>query len=413
MPKLFFIILSVFITTPILAWDNHATMTQAAIDQSSNLNAYLNQQIPTESLADFLKTTTHSLPQKLNQIEQELRRAEAGYRPLPENLTYAPAHSDCAQDLVICFKKSLRINLNASLDAARNENISLRDALITASSQPDFGFDLYLYEDSGTAFGKYYGFKTQPLGISTTEFGTQILFHMSTYQDDPQILNFIPRLNEDYPEYRAIQYFELSRFAANAHHPYWSAVFLGWGLHYIQDMTQPYHAILSNGASSDDLAIIISQAKQGNPLPLQAFIALQTDRHILLEGLTDYILSATNDSLYRPILISALKNTALDHGLHSCEVRPGYIRQHVDLRMAKTSAEYQAMLLATMPASFVSDPSFNAGEFNAYDDLFYTDMNEAQRVQFTEQVVKAMQWFGAYTRNCLKQYKVYSPKVKV
>ena len=40
---------------------------------------------------------------------------------------------------------------------------------------------------------------------------------------------------------RAALYFELARQARAAGHAFWSYRFLGWGLHYVQDLGQPYH----------------------------------------------------------------------------------------------------------------------------------------------------------------------------
>ena len=49
-------------------------------------------------------------------------------------------------------------------------------------------------------------------------------------------------LEKTFPEYRAYQYFRLSQLAFRTGHPYWGYRFAGWGMHYIQDLTQPYHA---------------------------------------------------------------------------------------------------------------------------------------------------------------------------
>ncbi len=42
---------------------------------------------------------------------------------------------------------------------------------------------------------------------------------------------------------RAQLFFDLSREAFTQGHPYWGARFLAWSLHYVEDLTQPFHAV--------------------------------------------------------------------------------------------------------------------------------------------------------------------------
>lgn len=436
------------------SWNNHAVMTQEVLDQWSSstpeMKVYLNQVIQTESLDHFLASTTDTLPAKLKEIEMLLREKETGYQPLPDALFYDTKQHDCKIDLKICFKKALRINWDtpwplfvydpqqwyfhhsshakkvttpseimlpeANVDLGNfyqtftllqpETPIKLKDVFTTAVIQPDFGLDMYLYADSGTSFGEQYGFGTQPLNVATTVFGTQVFFHMSTYQDPAALTDFLPRLKEDYPEYRAVLYFQLSQFAAETKHPYWAAVFLGWGLHYLQDMTQPYHAVLTNGLTQETIENAIEETKKGNIQVMFDMIAIQTNRHMGLENLTNYIMKSVDQAAYHTVLTKGLGDRSNDHTQPVCNVIPGYVRNQVNKQMADISGKYAGMLRQTFPAYFVDDPAFDVSKYKTYDKLFNEAMNETQRSQFTQSVSEALMWFGLYTRNCIEQYKV-------
>lgn len=438
----------------VFSWNNHAVMTREVLDQwtlsAPEKLAYLDQNIKTESLEHFLASTADTLPARLKEIEMLLRDKETGYQPLPDALFYDTKQHDCKIDLKTCFKKALRINLDtpwpivvydpqqwylnhtsqakkvtspseimlpeANADLGNfyqtftllppDAPIKLKDIITTAVIQPDFGLDMYLYADSGTSFGEQYGFGTQPLSVSTTVFGTQVFFHMSTYQDPESLTDFLPRLKEDYPEYRAVLYFQLSKFAAETNHPYWAAVFLGWGLHYIQDMTQPYHAVLTNGLDKKTIDDAIEETKKGNIQVMFDMISIQTNRHLGLENLTNYIMTSVDQAAYHTVLTKGLGDGSNDHTQPVCNVLPGYLRTQVNHQMADISGKYAAMLRETFPAYFVDDPAFDVSKYKAYNTLFNDEMKEKQRDEFTQSVSQVLMWFGLYTRNCIEHYKI-------
>jgi hypothetical protein len=258
------------ISTTLFAWENHAEMTSIVLDDwaknDKNFSSYLNQPVLSESLQSFLQATKHTLPAKLNEIEKWLATHEEGYRSLPRKLIYDPKKMNCAIDLETCFKKAIRINLDVPMQLMvydpkhiyshqslplkkiippyllmenkeakethfssihEGSLVSRAEVIATGSLQPDLGFDIYLYEDNPTSFGKLYGFGKQPLGIPNLPLSSQILFHMSAYHEGKMIRLLMPRIKENYPEARAYLYFNLSQFAASEGHPFWSALFLG------------------------------------------------------------------------------------------------------------------------------------------------------------------------------------------
>jgi len=451
MLRLFYMILFLVFCHQAKAWEDHAMLTRIVLndwsDKDSSMSAYLNQAVKLESLESFLTTTKTTLPGTLLQIEQWARKNEQGYQALPDELVYQPLQSGCENNIVKCFMASLRINPDVPLNyivydpgyyysqqqgfarlidsgqilpsyipvtfnisdfalIPENGLVKISDIISTGSMQPDFGWDTFLYEDSGTSFGKLYGFGKQPIGNPALPFNSQMLFHMSAYHEDPVILTLIPRLQENYPEYRAYLYLNLSRFAAETNHPYWAAVFLGWGLHYIQDMTQPYHGKIAYGLDTNAVLYALSQMAAGNYISFIELQTLQTNRHIIIENLVRTIAGSSVDAgLYQGIILNqGLLDLDADVRMTQCNLDTLYVRNQVSRMTATTtSPDYQSVLQENLPSSYIDDPSFHAETIRDYDALFSQEMTALQRRQFSEAMALPMQWFGANTRNCIRE----------
>lgn len=441
--RIFTILFLLFFTQQIFAWEDHALLTRQVLNDwrahDQSMAVYLDKKVKVESLKSFLEATRSSLPLKLMEIEHWAQNNEKGYQAIPGKLVYQPTSAECSADLDLCFRKSIRINLDLPLPAivydpehtyahqngfvsvnsareimpayipltfnvkdftlaGKEGLLSVADIISTASMQADFGMDTFLYEDSQTAFGKIYGFGTQPMGNPGYAFHSQMMFHMSGFHEDARIAAAIPRLNENYPEYRAYLYLQLSHFAAENKHPYWAAVFMGWGLHYIQDMTQPYHHRLSYGLNTDVVIQALSEMAKKNYLPYFQLQTVQANRHMILENLTEYI--ASTPGAYRKIIHDSLVDRAVDPGLPACDVSTQYLRR----QMSKDSPlDYQMLLQTTLPFNYVNSPQFKVEELS-YENLFNKEMSLTQKQGFSEAVAKSLALYGAYTRACVKFY---------
>jgi len=120
-------------------------------------------------------------------------------------------------------------------DRVEGREVIARDVLIIASDEPDWGFDQALWGE------KHYGYGDLPYG-KPVGVASQAPFHMLFRHENPIINAVAPELRDG----MAIERFELfRRLAAQAFssgHPYWGLRFTGWALHYVQDLTQPYHS---------------------------------------------------------------------------------------------------------------------------------------------------------------------------
>ena len=61
---------------------------------------------------------------------------------------------------------------------AAGDPVTIAEVIASASDEPDFGMDVGLYEDNGTAFGAVYGFGETPFGNDNLDYGSQAPFHM-------------------------------------------------------------------------------------------------------------------------------------------------------------------------------------------------------------------------------------------
>jgi hypothetical protein len=59
-----------------------------------------------------------------------------------------------------------------------------------------------------------------------------------------------PFVGRTYPLLRVHQFLGLAELAFRTGHPYWGWRFTGNAAHYVQDLTQPYHASLLPGVST-------------------------------------------------------------------------------------------------------------------------------------------------------------------
>ncbi len=86
-----------------------------------------------------------------------------------------------------------------------------------------------------------YGYGPAPFGGSTG-LSSQAPFHVAFLFENPLLRWLVPSLNQSFLEERVRISFALARLAFNCGMDYWGWRFTAWGLHYLQDLTQPYHA---------------------------------------------------------------------------------------------------------------------------------------------------------------------------
>lgn len=388
--------------------------------------------VQVESLESFLASEDKALASLLQQEEQWARENVAEYPPRPPALAYRSGGGRSG------FVAALRINpqsrlplylqvqpggevkgkallawqeittlqhansvINAQfLRLQPGQQVSALDILASGSDEPDYGLDLGLWSNNGTAHGLIYGFGKEPFGNPALEYATQAPFHMGFFHEQPVIYQAAKFLRRTYPEYRIHLYQTLANHAFSSGHPYWGWRFAGWALHYIQDLTQPYHASLLPGVSVTHMLWINTLDLIGAHRYKQELITLVSNRHAALENYqyhrmrAAYLRKDHEDALLRA-------SRGMPDDAPSPSYTPTAVRQEISRQSHAAAAVTDAALEQILPYKYISDPNYLFGETETEVNLFAL-LGQAplsQQLSMTNMVSELMHHFGVHSRS--------------
>lgn len=299
-----------------LAWSNHSLGSQLALQNLPELQRNLTY----EPLEAFLETQAVAIEQLLDEQEAFAREHFPDYPQRPDDLRFDAASTSPEQRRQ-AFLHALRVNpeirlagfvqqLPGQADDARprlkaeqvlvfrkigpwghwrylalqpGEAVNAVQVLSSAADEPDYGHDINLFSDNPGEVGAHYNFGAQPFGDARFEYSSQAPFHIGYYHEPELVFQAAPYLRRTLPHWRIYQYSGLARLALASGHDYWGYRFLGWALHYMQDLTQPYHAKTVPGFSTAELMLIALKGAAGYPEDRLAAIARVADRHTAVE----------------------------------------------------------------------------------------------------------------------------------
>ena len=418
---------------PAVAWSDHTLAAWPALEVMPEIKAA--PAIKVETLDAFLAAEARGLEPLLQREEAWARAHVPLYPPRPDALAFRSGGTPA--ELRQRFVAALRINpemkLNLYIQARPGEDVSgkatlpwtevttlrrantaqesvflrlragkrvaLLDVVATATSEPDYGMDIGLWENNGTAYGKAYGFGKQPFGNPALEFASQAPFHMGFFHEAPIVYKAAGFLRRTYPEYRIHLWTTLAAYALQTGHPYWGWRFAGWALHYIEDLTQPYHTTVLPGVGVPRLLWINTVDLLGWHRPKKEAITLVSNRHLALENYeyhrlrSAYIRHDADDALIR-----ALEDTSTDAGRAS--FADDTARNVISSESHALAAATDAVLERSLPPKYVSDPKYVVGETEPGLDV-YAIVNQsppAAREAMTVMVAGLLRNFGAYSR---------------
>jgi hypothetical protein len=294
----------------VLAWSNHAMLLWPVVRESSTLTE---ARIVVEPLESFVRAESAAIATVLDEVEQWSMENIESYPVTPPELRFKPTALDNIHD---SFLRAIRVNPDLDYGLFRQGTIedadtgeitldwsqvsflrtgsSTRDliyyplspgdlispahVLISANDEPDHGMDVGLYVDNGTSFGAVYGFGSQPFGNPNLDYSSQAPFHMGFYHLDWLTKRVESDLLRTLPAWRIHLYQSLAALAFETGHDYWGWRFMGWALHYIGDLTQPYHADPLPGVSLMSSIWLVIQGKTADA------IQLVSNRHGVLES---------------------------------------------------------------------------------------------------------------------------------
>ena len=297
-----------------LAWSNHSLGSLLALRDQPQLR----KAVTVEPLEAFLERQAPAIEQLLDEQERYAREHFVYYPPRPEALRW---RADAKVDRRAAFLAALRINPEIRLasfiqqlpgqDAGGRpvlpseqvlvfrkvgpwthwrylalqpgEQVAALQVLASAADEPDYGHDINLFNDNPGEAGQRYNFGPQPFGDARFEYSSQAPFHIGYYHESALVYAAAPYLGQTLPHWRIYQYTGLARLAFSRGHDYWGYRFLGWAMHYLQDLTQPYHSRVLPGVDLAGMVLIEAKALVGLSEARDAAIKRVADRHTAVE----------------------------------------------------------------------------------------------------------------------------------
>lgn len=430
-----------FISTIANAWESHFLITYAALKNMPIISSQ--PQVRAESLSNFIAAEKNGLAQLLEENEQWAETHVINYPPLPKTLVFK-YKGQSAEELKTQFLESIRVNPTLSYplyiqslqktSCKKNEllahteimlpiltsqpsiritgcikkivpgeRVSALSIITTAADEPDYGLDVNLWENNNTWFGKIYQLGEQPFGNPILSYGSQAPFHMGFYHEPWLLYKMAGFLEKCYPEYRIHLFSNLSKYAFKTGHPYWGYRFLGWTLHYIQDLTQPYHAKATPGINLPQALAINFIDIIGFHSFKQEALQLLSNRHFSLENYTSNLLRAEILSEKNPsILLDSLADSGQD--LAYAAYDDNYPRTIIAKESSTEAGPLDTIIRETFPHKYVEENSY----------IFYTtepDINllsiveklpSEKTMELNQHLGKILKNARAHTRNMVR-----------
>ena len=372
-------LLSITLVPPAWAWSDHASLVWPLLRSQPEL---IHQTVVAEPLDAFLIAEQEGIARTLAAVESWSVAAMEHYPPTPEDLRWGTDHPPTAERFFAAIRVNpmlpYRLYVDLSPERAQPEQaplawselsflgggtsqlaarywavepgqpVSIAEVIASANDEPDFGMDIGLFEDNGTDFGQRYGFGIQPFGNPNLEYSSQAPFHMGFYHLDWLTRTAQPSLLRTYPLWRIALFGELAELAFTTGHDYWGWRFLGWGLHYVGDLTQPYHAIPLPGVGTADALWSVVQGKTGE------LVQLVSNRHGVIES---YQYQRLTRALEAQQWSAPLLKAIADHAGNSTLEYDAFVMA-LTADSVEAAADFDAAIARNVPFRFVSDPSF-------------------------------------------------------
>ncbi len=301
----------------------------------------------------------------------------------------------------ICTLQDISFTLQTTyVRIEEGELLAPFDVLVTANDEPDYGFDLGLFADNNTDYGKKYNFGNQSFGNPNLEYGSQAPFHMGFYHEAKILYKFGPFLKQTYLDYRLYLYKALSEFAFHQHQPYWGWRFMGYGMHYMGDVSMPYHMRPLPGVSTARMMWINLKAILGFTKAKDNAVQLVSNRHTAFEEFQAQVLrkALQERNTNHPFLL------ALSNPLPPVPFSEDFFLNVATKESAASGKETDKILDREMPALLVSDPSVETNDLPETDRIvaFMTETNGPESVdKVTEAIAGRMRHFSMHIRSYL------------
>lgn len=428
--------LLVFSQTKLSAWPAHPLLSGAALRNHQHWKSA--EQVQTKSLTQFVIDNKAALASFLASLENWSKSNIPYYVEAPEALSFSAEVSD--EDALRHFLLAIRVNPNIKVPlylhvAPGNHSpypeihpsevttltnlsgmksgtyVALESGifvdpflvLITANDEPDYGFDLGLFEDNNTDYGQLYGFGQQTFGNPNLEYSSQAPFHMGFYYEPGIVFKFAPFLHKTFLNYRYNQYRALAEFAFQHNEPYWGYRFLGWSMHYLADATMPYHIRPLPGYSTLRMLWINFKSILGFKKAQRNAVQLISNRHTAIE---DYL---------QQRMVSVFQSADFDDPLYQALTADQSIQEigsyalvgQVAKSAFEASGKFDRAVRRGLPDELVNDPQVEVSQHERIGDIvaFTREVRQPERIERLEkQAVERFTYLGMALRNMLSTF---------
>jgi hypothetical protein len=416
----FFLLLLCGMAPTAWGWSNHTVGSYLALQDLPALREA--PQVEVETLEQFLAQQYGAVAELLEEQERFARQHFAQYPPRPDSLKLPAVPGDKLQQ---AFLNAMRINPQIHLAmviqpmpgkdlperehlkaeqvmveqtlspwnrqrfirVANGEKVSALAVLASAADEPDYGHDINLFIDNPGEVAGRYGFGPQPFGDPRFQYSSQAPFHMGFFHENPVVYAAADFLQRSWPDWRAYQYMGLARLAFATGHPYWGYRFLGWGLHHIQDLTQPYHAKPLPGVELASMLLMEGKALAGFDSDKHAAIERVATRHMEVEKYQSAWLRRLLRAGQAHPMLEAYVDLTEDASYPPYSV--DYLREVVSAQSAEQSAAFDEAIGQWLETASVTT-DFSAGNQVQREDYNHPALNQ--------QLFKLLGHFGAHSR---------------
>lgn len=421
------------------AWGQHSNASYRALENLPEISTA--DLVEVQSLDSFLKVQEHNIQKLLQKQEIWAQENIKNYPRLPPNLRFIAGNFRNDAQRRQSFISALRIAADTrfalyvqtdprlpnptELSPLATENVispslhkwvqggyfyqlkpgqklTALSILATATDEPDWGFDMMLWEDSPSSWGKIYGMGTQPFSTVSGPLASQSPFHSGFYFEQRLVNVANPRLSESYPLLRIHQFSTLAELAFTNGHDYWGWRFLGNGLHYLQDLTQPYHASVTPGETTAYLAGLHLLDSLGMSQRKNELFLKNSNRNLMLDRYQTQMLQKQSNKRYDSIAEVALKNTMLEDRLPKWNYQ--YPKNVVAKEAFLFSEKLAETLSQTLPEKLLNDPYFDFSQQRADFDLMtlVAQSGAEKQLELEGTIARLLEQFGIHSRQMVK-----------
>lgn len=168
------------------------------------------------------------------------------------------------------------------LETPPGTHLSASQILYTYSDEPDWGMDQDLFGLDNYRYGP------PPLGI-TNGISSQGAFHMAFLHEKTLLVKILPAIAKTFLPERVRVCFALAELAFAKGVDYWGWRFSAWAMHYLQDLTTPYHARAFPPAVLPTIReLIVGADERSLPERIRDIVKVH---HVLFEGFVHLLLN--------------------------------------------------------------------------------------------------------------------------